>query len=80
MTEHSFELYFDLPEGDIDEFIERLAEKCTDAIVGSGVSGRIALDFVREAADRKSAIESAVGDVLEAIPGAILIETMPVAS
>jgi hypothetical protein len=80
MKEHRFELEFVLPEGDIDDFIDRLAEKCSDALVGSGIAGKVALDFDRVAADRGAPIEAAIGDVLEAIPGAILIETRPAAA
>jgi dsRNA-specific ribonuclease len=80
LKEHEFELYFSLPAGDIDDVIERLAEKCNDAIVGSGVPGRISLEFIREELDRDTAIKSAIGDVLEAILGAILIETRPAAA
>lgn len=80
MKKQRFELYFVLPGGDIDALIERLAVKCGDALVGSGVPGKIALDFTREAADMYTAIETAIDGVHEAIPEAVLIETRPAAA
>lgn len=55
-------------ESDIDNFVERLgAAGCTDALVGTGKAGRVALHFNREAESAKQAIRSALQDVARAI-------------
>ncbi len=80
MAEYDFTLKFRLPSSaqDIDQLIESLAEAgCDDATIGIGIPGRIALDFTREAGSAKEAIFSAVRDVIQAIPGASLIEASP---
>lgn len=62
-------------KGDVDDLIERLgAAGCDDALVGIGQSGRIALDFTREAGSSEEAILSALADVTRAIPAAQLLE------
>jgi hypothetical protein len=51
-------------DSDVDDFIERLgAAGCTDALVGIGRAGRIALNFSREAESAEQAIRSALEDV-----------------
>lgn len=51
-------------DSDVDDFIERLgAAGCTDALVGIGQAGRIALNFSREAESAAQAIRSALEDV-----------------
>ncbi len=62
----------------VDELVERLgAAGCNDALVGIGQTGRIALDFTREADSAKQAIFSALEDVKGAIPKAKLLEVTP---
>jgi predicted DNA-binding transcriptional regulator AlpA len=78
--EYIFTLDYRLEDSDqnIDELIERLgAGGCTDALVGTGIAGRLGLEFCREAADAESALASALADVREAIPSARLIEASP---
>ena len=63
---------------DSRELVERLGEAgCDDAVIGTGQTGRIALDFTREARSVKEAIISALRDVKRAIPDAELIEVTP---
>ena len=62
----------------VDELVECLgAAGCEDALVGIGQSGRIALEFTREADSAKEAIFSALADVKRAIPTAKLLEVTP---
>ena len=77
--EYEFKLVFDLPdsEDDPNKYVEALGENCTDALVGVGQKGKIALDFVRKADTDLSAVTSAGADVMRAIPGAKLIEMIP---
>lgn len=80
MSEYDFTLKFRLPDsaGDPAQFIDALAEAgCDDATVGIGQRGRIALAFVREADTAVQAVASAVRAVVQAIPGAELIEAAP---
>lgn len=80
MKEYTFTLKYRLPEmeTDMDALVERLGESgCTDAIIGIGTSGRLGLEFSREAETAQEAVRSALGDVKAAIPGAILIEAGP---
>jgi hypothetical protein len=78
--EYEFTLKFALPANHrpIDDLVERLGENgCEDALVGIGQTGRIGLDFNREADSAKSAIFSALAAVKTAIPGAKLLEVTP---
>jgi hypothetical protein len=80
MREFEFLLRFALPDrvADPATFVEALGEAgCTDALVGIGRSGMIALEFGREAASAREALMSAVRDVQAAIPGAKLVEASP---
>ncbi|MBX9934657.1 DNA-binding protein [Methylorubrum populi] len=80
MTEYRFTLKYRLSSEDRDAeaLVERLGEAgCTDALVGVGIAGRLALDFTREADSAQDAIRSALADVKEAIPTASLIEVAP---
>jgi hypothetical protein len=62
-------------ESDMDTLVERLAEEgCDDALVGVGQTGRLALEFDREAHSAPDAIEGAKEDVRRAVPNARLIE------
>ncbi|MBY3155224.1 hypothetical protein HFO56_23155 [Rhizobium laguerreae] len=71
MEEHNFPL---------DEFIERLAEKRDDPIMGSGVENTVPLDLIRVADEKNTAIQTAIDDVKDAIRGAKLMRTRPVAA
>lgn len=80
MKEYEFTLKFSLQDtsADPETYIEALGEAgCTDALIGIGVNGRIALDFIREAKTAFEAIFSAIEDVRRAIPGAKLVEATP---
>lgn len=80
MTEYSFILKYRLSDQDCDAdaLVERLGEAgCTDALVGVGVAGRLALDFTREADSALDAIRSALHDVKTALPTATLVEISP---
>lgn len=77
---YEFTLKFAVPvrTAQPDDWIDRLAEAgCDDALIGTGIPGRLALDFDRVATDADSALRSAVADVQRAIPGARLIEAGP---
>jgi predicted DNA-binding transcriptional regulator AlpA len=66
MMEYEFNLKFKLaPEDtDHDQVMQRLAEAdCTDALVGLGVAGHLALEFIREAESAVAAVLSAIDDV-----------------
>jgi hypothetical protein len=78
--EYEFTLKFKLAPGDAnaDEVVERLGETgCTDALVGVGQAGQIAMDFARNAESAEKAIVGALKDVKRAIPKATLLEVRP---
>ena len=78
--EYEFTLKFMLApdDADADEIVERLGEVgCNDALVGIGQTGRIALEFTREADSAKQAILTALEEAKDAIPGAKLVEIAP---
>lgn len=78
--EYEFELRFKLPKEAADgaEVIERLGRVgCTDALVGIGQPGRVALRFTREAGSAGEAMVSALRNVKTAIPAVKLIEAGP---
>lgn len=80
MPEFEFSLKYRLHDAndDPERHLGALAEAgCDDAIVGIGIHGRIALDFVREAPNAMAAIVSALTDVQRAIPDARLVEASP---
>ncbi|KQW31395.1 DNA-binding protein [Rhizobium sp. Root274] len=79
MTEYAFVLKYRLSHGTTGEAaVEALgAAGCTDALVGIGIAGRLALEFDREAEDAPSAIASAIDDTARALPQAELIEIGP---
>ena len=63
---------------DLDDIVERLgAAGCTDALVGLGQPGRLALKFTREADSAEAALTSALADVKKAVATAQLIEASP---
>lgn len=75
-----FTLKFAVPvrTAEPDDWIDRLADAgCDDALIGTGIAGRLALNFDRIATDADSALRSAVADVQRAIPEARLIEAGP---
>lgn len=78
--EFTFTLKYQLTtsDTDIDALIEQLVEEgCDDALVSIGQSGRIGLEFVREASNAREAVESALADVRRAVPDAKLIGATP---
>lgn len=78
--EYIFTLKFKLPQNaeQIDELVDQLyANGCDDALIGLGMPGQIALEFVREAGSAKEAVFSALRDVKQIIPEAKLIEAAP---
>jgi len=78
--EYTFTLKYQLADDDCasDELVERLGEAgCDDALVGIGQTGRLALEFTREAPDAVKAVFSALSDVRRAVPSAKLIEVAP---
>lgn len=80
MAEYTFTLIFSLPNNqkDPEQWIAALgAGGCDDALIGIGVTGRVALNFIREAANAEEALVSAIQDVLRAVPGATLVEAAP---
>lgn len=80
MQDYEFTLKFKLLDDsqDPENYVDSLYENnCDDALIGIGLQGRIALDFIREADSALDAIVSAIQDVKAAIPHAQLIEATP---
>jgi predicted DNA-binding transcriptional regulator AlpA len=80
MESFDFTLKFSLknPQADAALYIEQLAEAgCDDALIGIGQTGKIALQFTREARSAQIALLSALEDVKKAIPEAELLEASP---
>lgn len=80
MNEYQFTLAFQLPgkTEDPDRYIARLAQfGCEDALVGIGKLGSVSLACTREADDALAAVSSAIEEVQNAIPGAVLVEASP---
>jgi predicted DNA-binding transcriptional regulator AlpA len=78
--EYTFTLSYSLSVDDRDheQLVERLgAGGCSDALVGIGRHGSIALEFTREADSSIDAVISALGDAKRAVPTASLIEAAP---
>lgn len=78
--QYEFTLKFILASGSPqrDELVERLGEAgCTDALIGVGQTGRIALDFTRTADSARKAVFSAIADVSKAIPKIMFLEASP---
>ena len=79
MNEYEFTLKFAIP-ADLDrEALEAclFESGCDNALVGTGQKGRVALTFVRAASSATEVVESAMSDVLRALPHARLIEVEP---
>lgn len=77
MAHHEFTLTFKLPDasGSPEEITERLgAAGCTDALVGFGRRGYVALAFTRAAESLDRALRSALDDAGVALQGAQLVE------
>lgn len=80
MKDYEFTLKFLLLDKnvDYDECIKKLeSEGCTDALIGIGKKGYIALNFNRQSKSAYEAISSAITDVKKAIPNTKLIEASP---
>jgi len=80
MSEYEFTLTFSLPGEDDnpEQYLDALFESgCDDAVLGTGQTGSIGLDFVREAESAEDAVRSAIANVETAIPGAELEEAKP---
>lgn len=80
MNEYEFTLTFDLhnQQADPEQYIDALYEAgCDDAVVGTGLPGTIALEFIREAGSASDAMSSAIANVKHAVPEAELIEAKP---
>jgi hypothetical protein len=80
VTEYEFTLRFAVPTSDAeaDDLVDALYEHgCDDALVGIGRPGRIGLDFTRAGESAHEAVLSAIADVRNAIPGAVLLEASP---
>jgi predicted DNA-binding transcriptional regulator AlpA len=80
MAEYTFTLIFNLPNSqkEPEQWVGMLgAGGCDDALIGIGVTGRIALNFTRQANGAEDALLSALKDVSRIIPGASLVEAAP---
>ncbi|MDA3937679.1 MAG: DNA-binding protein [Actinomycetota bacterium] len=80
MNEYEFTLRFDVSRVRLDpvHHVEELASNgCDDATIGTGILGRVALLFFREAVSAEDAVMSALHDVIRALPNAKLIEAVP---
>jgi len=79
--EYTFTLKYELvdqTEETRDALVKRLAEAgCDDALIGLGIPGRIALEFIREAPSAQQAMESALQQINAVLPGAWLFEVSP---
>lgn len=78
--EYTFTLKYQLTDqaGTSDVLVERLAGAgCDDALIGLGIPGRIALEFIREASSAQQAMESALEQVRSVLPDAGLFEVSP---
>jgi predicted DNA-binding transcriptional regulator AlpA len=78
--EYEFTLKFQIAkkETDFEQLIEALGNAgCTDALVGMDATGRLSLEFCREAESANQAVESAMTDAMSAIPTAIFVEIGP---
>jgi len=65
------------PTDNAAEFLDALYEAgCSDALVGIAEPGSVVLTFSRQAVSFKAATDSAKEDVVRAIPGAELVETI----
>lgn len=80
MQEYDFTLKFSLKtlSTDPSAYLDSLYESgCDDAFIGIGKAGYISLNFTRESSCAFEALSSAIKNVKEAIPEAVLIEATP---
>lgn len=80
MKEFEFTLKFALPDvaTDTEALVDRLfAAGCDDALIGTGLPGRVALQFNRMAKSASEAVFGALAAVRKALPEARLIEASP---
>ena len=80
MKEYQFTLKFKLSNSKQNpaDYEDTLFDAgCDDALIGTGIDGRIALDFSREAENAEDAVLSALAAVYQAIPDAKFIEATP---
>ena len=79
MNEYEFTLKFNLQNSQVDanDYVEKLyASGCSNALIGIGAKGYIALDFIREASSDREALSSAIADVKKVIPDAVGISVI----
>jgi len=78
--EHQFTLIYLVAEDEEPALlVERLGKAgLDDSLVGTGRPGRLALTFCREAATTSLAVRRALEDVDAALPGARLLQVLPV--
>ncbi|TPE54125.1 DNA-binding protein [Maribrevibacterium harenarium] len=80
MNSYEFTLVFTLPaaQSNPEAYLDALFEAgCDDAMIGTGVAGRIALEFERAGENALNTLLSAIHDVKNAIPNANLAECRP---
>ena len=80
MPEYDFTLKFKLQDSDInpETYIDKLYDSgCDDAIIGTGKKCYISLNFIREASSAYQAVSSAIENIKNAIPQAVLINVAP---
>lgn len=80
MPEYDFTLKFKLQDSDInpETYIDKLYDSgCDDAIIGTGKKGYISFNFIREASSAYQAVSSAIENIKNAIPQAVLINVAP---
>ncbi len=80
MKEYDFTLKFALQQRDANPelYVDRLAQAgCDDALIGVGKLGRISLHFIRSSHSAFDALYSAINDVKQALPQALLLEATP---
>jgi len=78
--EYTFTLKYQLSEStyDSDELIAKLAQAgCDDALIGLGIPGRIALEFIRESDSAKQAIDEAIQQISTVLPDERPFEVSP---
>lgn len=80
--EYTFTLKFKLPfvstDSQQDALVDQLyANGCDDALIGTGLLGQLAVEFIREAASLEEALITALKDVLNTLPSAEFIEVSP---
>jgi predicted RNase H-like HicB family nuclease len=77
MKEFDFTLTFSLSNSNSDpqQYVDRLYKSgCDDALVGVGTKGVLGMRFTRKSETLVFALLSAINDVLNAIPNAILVK------